>query len=219
MRAIVPKLVVLVLGAAIGAGGYHLYASFKAGADVAQPEAPRDLTDAEIREGLLSADLKARLDAVAQIDKLPEAECRAALLGALQADYAATRLTATSALAKRFPTHPEVVEALLSAAGNDPDPDVRQAAFTALQKSGDSRALDLALAALESTDASLAAKLTAAETLDRLTGETSAATLEDLLGRAEEAGDELFMQWEEWLAEHREKLVWDAEKSRFVKQR
>jgi HEAT repeat protein len=169
-----------------------------------------ELSAAAIRAGLCSDDPRRRLDALAQIEKLPRAERMAALLAALESPSAPTRLTAVIALGQDFAAAPEVVSGLRAAAREDPDIDVREAAFNALAASGDTAILELAVAVLSSTDAPLGAKVRAAALLDRLTGRERSADLAAAFSDAEGAADELSMEWDAWLGENLDRLTWDA---------
>jgi len=160
-----------------------------------------------------------RLAAVEQMAKLASAERKEALLEALADSLAVVRLTAVTALSDGFPRDPAVVDRLLVAARGDLDADVREEAHRALAASGDPRVLALAVETLDSADATLDEKLAAAETLDRVTGRTTATDLADRLDGAEEAADELGVAWEEWLAGRKDRLSWDEEAGRFVEGR
>jgi HEAT repeat protein len=206
----------LVVLAAILAGGALLWSRYRQGSDVAGEYAMRSFTPAEVREALRSEDISTRLDAVAQLEKLEPRALKAALLEALAASYAPTRLTAVTALARRFPSDPDVVTRLLVTAKEDLDTDVQAAAFAALEKSGDPRVLALACEVLVSTDAGLSLKLQAAETLDRLTGRQTAGPLATAVEDAEVAADEIGMGWEEWIGTNQGGLTWDPEKGRFT---
>jgi HEAT repeat protein len=212
----VKKWIALIVLLALGGGGFYVWRTFRQGARLSAPDEVKDLTGDEVRSGLSSPDPKARLDALAQIEKLPEPERKAALIAALGAPYAPTRLTAVTALAKTFPTDPVVVEGLLAVAKEDLDSDVREAAFAALAPSGDVRVLDLSLSVLTSSEEPIPVRLGAARTLDRLTGRDTASRLRDLLDQAESEADDLMMDWDDWLSEHREGLRWNAETGRFT---
>ena len=206
----------LVLIAGLGAGSVFMWSKYRHGADVAGEYAVESFTPAEVREALRSEDLRTRLDAVAQLEKLDSTTRKAALLEALAASHAPTRLTALTALSEGFPSDPEVVARLLGTAKEDLDRDVQEAAFSALEKSGDPRVLALACEVVASVEAGLSLKLQAAETLDRLTGRQTAGALATAVEDAEVAADELGMGWEAWIGEHRGGLVWDPEKGLFV---
>ncbi len=201
----------------VAVGGYF-YVQYRIGEarKFAEDDVTVELTDAGIREGLLSSDPKRRLDALAQIEKLPEAERMHALLAALEAPSAPTRLTAVTVLGKEFAARPAAVAGLTEAAKEDPDPDVREAAFNALAASGDTAILELAAAVLLSTDEPLGVKVRAAALLDRLTGKSRSEDLRTSFTTAEEAADDLSMEWDDWLGENRDRLRWDAEAGRFT---
>lgn len=210
MKTVGKLLLVVILIA-----GAFLFGRYQQAGDEGLAHEIEDLSDTDIRKGLLSANLKERMDAREQIGKLPPDEQKKALLDALDAPYAPTRLTAVAALGESFPTDGAVVAAMLAIAKDDPDADVRGAAFAALKGSGDAQVLRLAVEVLNSTDAGLAAKLAAAETLDALTGRETAAALSDPLESAEGAADDLGMEWDDWLEENGGKLEWNAEAKRF----
>jgi len=210
------KWFVLLFVALLGGGGYYVWSGLEKGAEVAGDYEVESLTPEGVRQGLRSSDLKTRLDAVAQLEKLDPPARQAALLEALEAPVAPARLTAVTELAKGFASEADVVARLLSVAKEDPDDDVREAAFSALEKSGDPRVLTLACEVLTATETGLSLKLQAASTLDRLTGRQTAADLEGKLEEAEMAADEIGMSWDEWIGAHRDGLVWDPENGRFV---
>lgn len=201
----------------VGAGGYF-YVQYRIdqARQFAEDDGTVELTDAGIREGLLSSDPKQRMDALAQIEKLPEAERMIALIAALDAPSAPTRLTAVTALGKDFAERPEAVLALTEAAKEDLDADVREAAFNALATSGDIAILELAAGVLLDTDASLRVKVRAAALLDRLTGKSMSEDLSSAFTATEEAADDLAMTWDDWLGENRDSLKWDSAAGRFV---
>jgi HEAT repeat protein len=205
----------MVLLVALLVGGAFLYGRFQQAGEEGLTDQVEDLSDDDIRTGLLSSNLKQRIDAFEQIGKLAEGEQKRALLDALDAPYAPTRLMAVAALGKSFPTDEAVVAAVIGLAKDDPDMDVRSAAFEALLGSGDAQVLGLAVEVLNSTDAGLAAKLSAVETLDALTGRTTAGMLSDPLESAEGAADDLGMDWDDWLEENGAKLKWNAEAKKF----
>lgn len=210
------KWIALVLVVALGASAWYFRGKFLEGAQVADPDQVRDLDDNEIRSGVRSADPKTRLDALGQIEKLAPKERKAALLDALGAPYAPTRLAALTALSRGFATDDEVVARFLAVAKEDQDADVRAAAIRSLDRSGDPRVLGLAISVLESSEEPLAVRLGAARTLDRLTGRETAKDLADRLDAAEEAADDLLMDWDDWYSERKAGLVWDPEQGRFV---
>ncbi len=210
------KWFVLLLVALLGGGGYYVWSGLEKGAEVAGDYKVESLTPDGVRLGRRSDDLKTRLDAVAQLEKLEPAARLTALIEALDAPSAPARLTAVTEIAKAFASESDAVARLLSVAKEDPDDDVREAAFSALEKSGDPRVLTLACEVLTSTDAGLSLKLQAASTLDRLTGRETSADLEGKLEEAEMAADEIGMAWDEWIGANRAGLRWDAEKGRFV---
>jgi HEAT repeat protein len=212
----VKRWIFLVVLALLAGTALFLYTQYRDMASMKEFEGPGELTDRGIREGIRSEDPTLRLAAAEQIGKLPEDQRRAALLDALAADYAPTRLTALTVIGKGGPPGDEISAALFEMAREDPDPDVRDAAFRALGTSGDVRVLDLSLAILESLDAPLALKLRAARTLDRLTGRESAGALAGAVDEATLAADELSMEWDDWLGGNRERLRWDPEGKRFV---
>jgi len=212
----VKKWIALALVVAIGASAWYFRGKFLEGAQVAYPDQVRDLDDSEIRDGLRSADPKTRLDALAQIEKLTPAERKAALLDALDAPYAPTRLAALTALAAGFGADGAVVDRFLAVAREDQDADVREAAIRSLDRSGDPRVLGLALAVLEGGEEPLSVRLGAARTLDRLTGRETARALSERLDQAEAAADDLLMDWDDWYSERKDRLAWDPERKRFV---
>jgi HEAT repeat protein len=213
------KALLLVVLLAVGAGGGYVYRGLQQGKDVAGEYRRREMSGEEVREGIRSADLMTRLDAVEQLEKLPATERKAALLDALGSSFAEVRLTAVTALARGFPTDGEVVDRLLETAGGDLDPDVRMEAHRALGASGDVRSLRLAVETVASADATLGERLAAAEALDRVTGRSTAGDFASRMTGAEEAADDLGMAWEEWLDEHGEDLSWDEGTKRFVERR
>ena len=209
------RWIILVVLAVLFGTAVFLYLSYRNAASMKEFEGPGELSDKGIRDGIRSEDPALRIAAAEQIGKLTGEQRAAALLDALAADYAPTRLTALTVISKGGPPGEAIVVALFDMAREDPDPDVRDAAFRALGTSGDPRVLDLSLAVLESMDAPLALKLRAAKTLDRLTGRTTATDLEAKIAEATDATDELMMDWDEWLGEHRDGLTWDPAEGRF----
>lgn len=210
------KWIVLLAVLLIGGTAIYVYREIqRAGEEADRPYEVVPMTDAGIAEGLASPDLKTRLDAVAQLEKLPTVQRKSALLGALAAAAAAARLTAVTALGEGFGADGEVVTALLEVAKEDPDADVKEAAFAVLTSSGDPRVLSVAAEVLLAVDATLAAKLAAAKTLDRLTGRETAKPLQATFDSAGEAADDLGMDWDDWITEHADGLEWNAEAGRF----
>ena len=210
------KWIILLLVFVVGGGGIWVYRNIRAaGEEADRAYEVEEMTDADISSGLKSQDLRKRLDAVAQLSKLTPAQRKAALLDALEAAAAPARLTAVTALGDGFGTDGDVVAALLTVAKTDPDTDVKEAAFSVLTKSGDPRVLSVAAEVLIATDASLAMKVSAAKTLDRLTGRETAAALETAFDSAEEAADDIGMDWDDWIGENADGLKWNAESGRF----
>lgn len=209
------KVLLLLVGAVIGAGGYHVYSGFTAGAEAAEEYVEKDLSDAEVADGLVSADLNTRTAAFNQVGTLPVEAKKKALLAALGVSYAPTRLGAVLALGKDLGEDPEVFEKLLAVAEGDPDWDVQSTALETLSESGDLRVLDLSVRILEAGNASLAAKNQAAGILDNLTGRTTAEALGDHFDGATGAADDLMFEWSDWLEENRGKLTWDAGAGQF----
>jgi HEAT repeat protein len=210
------KWIVLGVVLVLAGGFFYVKSELDKAGKIAEEEGPVELTDAGIREGLLSDDPKLRMDALAQIEKLPEAERLPALLAALESPSAPTRLTAVAALGRDFAAQEAAVDGLQETARDDPDPDVREAAFNALAKSGDTAILALAVEVLSSTDEPIGMKVRAARLLDRLTGKELSADLAASYGAAEEAADDLSMEWDDWLEQNRERLGWDAATGRFT---
>ena len=208
------KLLLLLVGAVIGAGGYHAYSGFAAGSEMGEDYVEKDLSGAEISGGLVSKDLDIRTAAFNQIGKLPLAEKKKALFAALGADYAPTRLGAVFALGKDLGKDPDVIRKLIEVAEGEADWDVQSTAFEALAESGDPRVLDLAMRILESDTARLAAKNRAASVLDNLTGRETSAALGDHFDGATGAVDDLMFEWFDWLEAH-PKLTWDAASGKF----
>jgi len=208
----------IFLGVLLVVAGGYFYVQHRIGEarKFAEDDGTVELTDAGIRAGLLSDDPKSRMDALEQIEKLPESERISALLAALQAPSAPTRLTAVTALGKDFAENPAAASGLTEAAKEDPDPDVREAAFNALALSGDTAILELAAAVLLSTDEPLGVKVRAAALLDRLTGKSVSEVLITSFTTAEEAADDLSMEWDDWLGENKDRLKWDAAAGRFT---
>lgn len=203
-----------LLLALAGAGVYIYLGIQKAGDDAGEYEI-EVMTETGIALALLSPDLQKRLDAVAQLDELTDEQKEAALLDALGSSHPAARLTALTELAKGLAALPDVVTAVLALAKEDPDPDVAEAAFRLLATSGDARVLSVAAELLLSTDASLAVKLKAAQTLDALTGRDTAKAFAEAFGTAEEAADDLGMEWDDWIGENAGGLRWNADAQRF----
>jgi len=211
----VKKWVFLILLLALAAAGIYVYLGIrKAGEDAGEYQV-EEMTGQGIAAGLESPELTKRLDAVAQLGKLTDGQKRAALLNALGAPHPAARLTALTELRKGLGSDPDVVTAVLTVAMDDPDPDVAESAFALLAGSGDARVLGVAAEVLLSTDASLAAKLSAAKTLDALTGRETARAFSDALDTAGEAADDLGMEWDDWIGERASKLTWNEERKRF----
>jgi hypothetical protein len=211
----VKKKIALVVLALLCGGGFYVYMKINAASRLGDDYEAPVLTNQEVREGIRSPEVQTRIEAVEQIGKLSVKERKEVLLDALKASYAPTRLTALTPLAAEFGNDPAVIDRLLEVARDDPDLDVKGAAFTALTKSGDARVLTLAASVLLSDDASLEAKLGAAKVLDRLTGRGTAAGLEDAVDAGTGQADDLGMDWDDWLSENREKLAWDAAKGCF----
>ena len=204
--------VVLVLGG----GFFYVRSQIRGAGRLADENVMEELTEAGIREGLSSDDPKLRMDALAQIEKLSEAERRSALLAALGSARAPTRLTAVIALGKDVTGNAAVIEGLTDVAKDDLDTDVRAAAFDALANSGDTAILQLAVNVLSDADAALGIKVRAAALLDRLTGRSDSTALAASYSDAEEAADDLSMEWDDWLEENLERLTWDSRSGRFT---
>jgi len=212
----VKKWIFLGIVLVLGGGFFYARSVFLDAGKIAEDEGMMELTDAGIREGLSSDDPKLRMDALAQIEKLPEAERIRALLAALESPSAPTRLTAVTAFGKDFSTNAAVIEGLKEAARGDLDTDVREAAFNALAASGDTAILELAVEVLSATDAPLGAKVRAAALLDLLTGRSRSEDLKATHAQAEESADDLAMEWDDWLGERLERLRWDPKSGRFT---
>lgn len=210
------KWIFLGIVLVLGGGVFYARSVFLDAGKIAEDDTMVELTDAGIREGLSSDDPKLRMDALAQIEKLPEAERMAALLAALQSPSAPTRLTAVTALGKDFSTRAGAIEGLKETAKEDLDTDVREAAFSALATSGDIAILELAVEVLSATDAPLGAKVRAAALLDLLTGRSLSEALKASYADAEESADDLAMDWDDWLEERVERLRWDPEAGQFT---
>ena len=210
------KWIFLGIVLVLGGGVFYARSVFLDAGKIAEDDTMAELSDAGIREGLLSEDPKLRMDALAQIEKLPEAERMTALLAALQSPSAPTRLTAVTALGRDFSTKAAVIAGLKETAKDDLDADVREAAFSALAGSGDIAILELAVEVLSATDAPLGAKVRAAALLDLLTGRSTSRELTSQYAGAEEAADDLAMEWDDWLGERVERLRWDPEAGQFT---
>jgi len=208
------RIALAVLLVFAGAGLYVYVGIQKAGEEADAYEV-EEMSAPEIADALRSPELTKRLDAVAQLDKLTPGEQRAAFLHGLGAEHPAARLTALTELRKRHAADPEVVSAVLTVAREDPDPDVVESAFNLLVGSGDPRVLSVAAARLLATEASLAAKLSAAKTLDALTGRETAKELAAFYASAVGAADDLGIEWDGWIEEHAAKLRWNAALQRF----
>jgi HEAT repeats len=214
----VKKWVFLGVVLVLGGGFFYARSVYLEAGNLAEDDGMREMDAAAIRDGLLSDDPRLRMDALAQIEKLPPEERAQALLAGLDSGYAPTRLTVVTALAADFATEPDVVAAMMDLARDDPDPDVRDAAFNTLTASGDTAILELAVEVLSSTDASLDVKARIAALLDRLTGRAMGEELSGHITEAQDAADDLSMEWDDWLSEHREGLRWDAAAGRFTGQ-
>jgi len=182
--------------------------------EVAEEYQERSLVPAEIEAALGSDDPLRRSEAAAQVEKLPPERRRAVLLELLDHPRSAVRLTALTVLARSSVSGGPTVDRLTEVVSLDPDPDVRVAAVRALAASGDVRALDAILAAL-SDDLSLAVRVYAAATLDRLTAREFGAGLADRFDEAEAAADDAAFSWLEWLEANRDALEWDPGEKRF----
>jgi len=211
----VKKWIALVVLLVLAGAGVYVYLGIRNAGDDAGEYEMEEMTETGIAAGLRSPDLQKRLDAVAQLDKLSDAQKKAAFLDALSSSHPAARLTALTELKKGLGADAEVVTAVLALAKDDPDPDVAEVAFGLLAVSGDARVLSVAAELLLSTDAPLAVKLKAARTLDTLTGRVTATAFSEVFGTAEEAADDLAMEWDDWIGEHAGALRWNAEVGRF----
>jgi len=193
------KLIIIVVLAGL-LGGYEV----------------KDYLPDEIAAVLAGNDPAARADAADQVEKMPPEQRKAVLQALARDERAKIRLLAVSLLARHHVRDADVVGDLLAVARDDLDGDVKQAAFVALGKSGDPRALKLATEVLSDMDAALPVKLEAAGMLDRLTGRVTAQDLSAALEQAVDAADDLGMDWDDWLTTHGPRLTWDDEKGRFV---
>jgi hypothetical protein len=211
----VKKRIALAVLLVLAVAGLDVYLGIRKAGEEARAYEVEEMSAPEIAAALRSPELTKRLDAVAQLDKLTDAEKKAAFLRSLGASHPAARLTALTQLQKGHRADPEVVTAVLTVAREDPDPDVVESAFTLLVGSGDPRVLAVAAGRLLATDASLAAKLSAARTLDALTGRSTAENVSELDEAAEGAADDLGIEWDAWIEEHASKLQWNAERQRF----
>jgi hypothetical protein len=211
----VKKWILLVVLLVLAGVGIYVYVTIQAAGDDAAEYEMETMTADGVADGLKSPDLQKRLDAVAQLDKLSVEQKKAAFLDALGSAHAAARLTALTELRKGLAKDPEVVTAVLDLAKGDPDPDVADAAFSLLSVSGDPRILSVAAELLLSTDAPLAVKLKAAKTLDRLTGRETATDFSTAFDTAEEAADDLGMDWDDWITENAATLKWNPDAGRF----
>jgi HEAT repeat protein len=210
------KLIAILVLAALAGGGYLIHTKIRSAGKVADEYRAKDYLPGEIAEALRGDDPAARADAAEQIAKMDPAERETVLLAMTRDERSHVRLLAVSQLARLHGTDPDVVGRLLETARDDLDGDVKQAAFAALGKSGDARALKLAVEVLSDTDAALPVKLEAASMLDLLTGRDTKGDLSDALDEAVDAADDLGMAWDEWLQTHGEKLIWAADQSRFT---
>jgi HEAT repeat protein len=183
--------------------------------EIAEDYEARTYLPQEIETALKGDDPAGRADAAAQVEKMATANRRAVLLSLVTDDRAHVRLLAVYLLARHHGSDPEAVVALRNVLTLDADLDVRAAAIEALAAGGTKEGLSVLLAAL-TDDASLIVRCQAAEALDRVTGQTFGKALLTSLGAAEDAADDAMMSYEEWLGTHRDKLVWDADKGRFV---
>jgi len=214
----VKKRILLVLLLLFAAAGIHIYVGIRRAGEDAGEYKVENMTAKGVAAALRSPELTKRLDAVAQLDKLTDAQKKAAFLDALGATHPAARLTALTELRRMLGglgADPDVVTAVLKVAQDDPDPDVVELAFALLVGSGDARVLTVAAERLLSTDASLAAKLSAAKTLDTLTGRNTAKAFAAFVDSAQESADDLGMEWDEWIEEHASKLKWNEQRQRF----
>ena len=209
------KRIALVLLLLLIAGGIYVYVGIRKAGDSAGAYRVEQMSASEIAAALRSPELTKRLDAVAQLEKLTDAQKKAAFLDALGATHPAARLTALTELRKGRGADSEVVTAVLAVAQEDLDADVVESAFALLVESGDPRVLKVAAGRLLATDASLAAKLSAAKTLDALTGRDSSQAFATLFDSAEESVDDLAMEWDEWIEENASKLKWNPERKIF----
>jgi hypothetical protein len=74
----------------------------------------------------------------------------------------------------------------------------------------------LAVDVLSDADATLKVKVRAAALLDRLTDRETSAGLASSYSNAEEAADDLSMEWDDWLGENLKRLTWDSQAGRFT---
>jgi HEAT repeat protein len=191
-----------------------------AAAGCATPEIAEDyqekaLLPQEIESALKGDDPAGRADAATQVEKMAAANRKSVLLALVHDERAHVRLLAVSLLSRHHAGDEDAVAALADVLTLDADIDVRVATADALAKGGTHKGLSALLAAL-TDDTSLVVKRQAAEALDRLTGQTFGKTFVSSIDAAEEAADDAMMSYDGWLEERIGKLVWDAEKCRFV---
>jgi len=169
----------------------------------------------EIAAALAADDPSRRADAAEQILAMAPERRRAVLIELTRSGEPEVRLLAVGLLGRHHAGDGEAVRALGETAALDLDVDVRSGALRALAGSGRPEALDAIGTAL-TDDESLVVRREAAVLLDRLTGQTIGAAFASAVDEAADAGDDVAIEYDDWLESHRDRLRWDAAKSRFV---